>query len=145
MIAPTKRRQIDRVAMRHALEVRRRRLTEELRLRVARIRDEGAEAAYAKNPEDDDPAALDVTMVEIVTQMLQRIEAAIERLDGGQYGRCVRCQGRIADARLRAMPFAVRCRECETIREREAALRRSNLRSRSWELDGGIAVSHESA
>jgi hypothetical protein len=43
MIAPANRRQIDRLAMRRVLEVRRRRLAEELRLRVARIRELGAD------------------------------------------------------------------------------------------------------
>ena len=145
MIAATKRRRIDRVALRHVLESRRRHLTEDLRVRIARMRDQGADAAPPKSPDDDDDANdLDVRLLEIVTQTLQRIEAAIDRLDRGQYGRCVRCDGLIAEVRLCAMPFAVRCRDCEMAREREAALRRSNLQSRLWNADAEIPAGDES-
>jgi DnaK suppressor protein len=33
------------------------------------------------------------------------------------YGDCFECGDEIAEARLRALPFAVRCRECEQSRE----------------------------
>lgn len=144
MIAPTNRRQLDRVAIRNVLEVRRRHLAEELRLRAARIREQGEDVPHAQNPDDEDATAFDVAMVEIATQTLQRVEAAIERLDHGQYGRCVRCQRRIAEARLRALPFAVRCRKCEALRERAAALRRSSQRNRFWEAYDGVPAGHES-
>lgn len=133
MMAANTHRHVDRLALRHVLESRRRHLAEDLRLRVARMRDQGADATHVKNPDDDDPIDLDVRLIEIGTQTLQRIEAAIERLDRGSYGRCVRCDRRIAEVRLRAMPFAVRCRDCETADEREAFLKRLSLRGRPWE------------
>jgi DnaK suppressor protein len=46
-----------------------------------------------------------------------RIDAAVERLDAGRYGSCVDCDGEIAERRLRALPFAVRCQACEEKRE----------------------------
>jgi len=130
-----KRGRMDRDALRRVLETRRRHLAEDLHLRVSRIRDQGASATEARQPDDDDDSDLDLKLIELVAQTLQRIDSAIERLEHGQYGRCVRCHRRIAAARLRAMPFAVRCRECETVREREAALSRNTVRGRLWERD----------
>ena len=111
----------DTLALREVLERRRWQLMDELRQKVARIRDQRAELPHADDP-DDDSTDLDVTLVEITAQMLQIVDAAIDRLDRGHYGRCARCRGRISDVRLRAMPFAVHCRECQSAREREAAL-----------------------
>lgn len=125
----------DTLALRDALERRRWQLMEELRLKVARIRDQRAEAPHPDDP-DDDSTDLDVTLVEITTQTLQIVDAAIDRLDRGQYGRCARCRGRISAVRLRAMPFAVHCRDCQTTREREAALGQANDFRRPWNRSG---------
>jgi DnaK suppressor protein len=125
----------DTRTLRNALERRRWQLMEELRLKVARIRDQRAEPLHTDDP-DDDSTDLDVMLVEITTQMLQIVDAAIDRLDRGQYGRCARCRGRISDVRLRAMPFAVHCRECQTTREREAALGQANDSRRPWNRSG---------
>jgi RNA polymerase-binding transcription factor DksA len=43
---------------------------------------------------------------------LAQVTAALERLDDGTWGRCVRCGGAIEEARLRAVPEAVRCSRC---------------------------------
>lgn len=43
---------------------------------------------------------------------LQQIDRALARLDAGEYGRCERCGGAIADERLVMIPFAVRCVGC---------------------------------
>lgn len=43
---------------------------------------------------------------------LQQIEAAIQRIDQGVYGICVRCDEEISLARLRARPEAVVCVRC---------------------------------
>jgi DnaK suppressor protein len=56
-----------------------------------------------------------------LSQRLHRIQAALERLDGERYGRCVECGRRIESARLRAMPEAERCLRCQERFERPAA------------------------
>jgi RNA polymerase-binding transcription factor DksA len=122
----------DRTALREALEERRRQLNEDLQLRIARIRENGSRATVAKEPDDGDTCDLDVHLVEIAAATLRRVDQAIARLDHGRYGRCTRCHGPIAEARLRAMPFAVCCQRCEMLREREAARRRSVDRGRVW-------------
>jgi len=43
---------------------------------------------------------------------LAQVEAAIARLEAGQYGRCVRCGQPIAAARLAARPAASTCIRC---------------------------------
>jgi RNA polymerase-binding transcription factor DksA len=43
---------------------------------------------------------------------LQRIEAALRRIDSGTYGICVRCGDAIAPERLAAVPEAPLCRTC---------------------------------
>jgi DnaK suppressor protein len=40
------------------------------------------------------------------------IDAALERMDAGQYGICARCSNEIADERLRAEPTAMLCADC---------------------------------
>lgn len=43
---------------------------------------------------------------------LAQIDAALHRLDIGQYRRCSVCHGQIEAARLDAVPYAVTCRRC---------------------------------
>ena len=54
-------------------------------------------------------------VVEITSQTLQGIEGALERLQCGQYGVCAECGAEISAARLRAIPFAERCRDCQDL------------------------------
>ncbi|MEO0981448.1 MAG: hypothetical protein AAFX03_02220 [Pseudomonadota bacterium] len=44
---------------------------------------------------------------------LARIEAALSRMEGGRYGYCVRCGGRISLGKLDADPAAPICDNCE--------------------------------
>ena len=50
-------------------------------------------------------------------QTLNKVNEALRRLDEGTYGNCFECGDEIAEARLRALPFAVRCKDCEEARE----------------------------
>lgn len=53
------------------------------------------------------------------TELLKRIEDAIERCRRGHYGVCIDCGQRIPKRRLRAVPWAERCRWCEERMEAE--------------------------
>ena len=44
---------------------------------------------------------------------LEKIEQALTRIESGAYGHCMDCGGWIGDARIEAMPAAVRCRNCQ--------------------------------
>ncbi len=50
---------------------------------------------------------------------LQAIEEALARLQSGSYGRCVRCDGQIAEPRLQAMPATRHCMPCQEFFERQ--------------------------
>jgi DnaK suppressor protein len=72
------------------------------------------------------------TLLQMRAETLTRIEQALVRLEAGKYGTCFECDGEIAEARLRALPFAVRCQACEQRRERrstatQVAQRRGNF------------------
>lgn len=78
------------------------------------VLDEGETSAV--NTQQDVAFAL----IQMNTEMLRLLDAALARLDGGTYGQCVGCRHAIAEQRLRSLPFAVRCRDCEDARERAA-------------------------
>jgi DnaK suppressor protein len=48
---------------------------------------------------------------------LALVQAALERLDAGRYGRCQDCAKPIAPERLMAQPWASRCVACQTRHE----------------------------
>jgi DnaK suppressor protein len=60
---------------------------------------------------------IELGLIRLKIETLHRINEALSRLHHGTYGHCVDCRGRISESRLRALPFAVRCRECEEARE----------------------------
>lgn len=61
-------------------------------------------------------------VVEITSRTLQGIEGALRRLKEGKYGECADCCGEISAARLRAMPFAERCRDCQEIADTQGVI-----------------------
>jgi len=48
---------------------------------------------------------------------LRAIEEALLRIDGGTYGTCEDCGEEISVGRLNAVPFALRCVECQEMQE----------------------------
>ena len=56
-------------------------------------------------------------------ETLSKINEALARLEEGAYGYCFECGQEISQQRLRALPFAVRCKDCEEARENLAAPR----------------------
>lgn len=56
---------------------------------------------------------LDMTLYETTVRMLSEVEAALERIADGTYGRCVRCGVEIPESRLRAVPSASLCIACK--------------------------------
>jgi DnaK suppressor protein len=62
---------------------------------------------------------IDLALLQMRTETVARIDASLVRLESGKYGYCVECERTIAPRRLRAMPFALRCQECEKQREQK--------------------------
>ena len=50
-------------------------------------------------------------------EQLRAVEAALARMRTGSYGICTECDGAIQPARLRAVPWALRCRPCQEAAE----------------------------
>lgn len=70
-------------------------------------------------PERDIAAAL----TDLERSELDAVSAALQRLERGEYGQCVDCGVDIPFDRLRAEPWALRCVDCASAREREAQRR----------------------
>jgi len=60
----------------------------------------------------------DLAIGESVQHTLHKVINALEKLDRGTYGRCDACARPIKKARLRALPFATLCMECQSRLER---------------------------
>ena len=50
-------------------------------------------------------------------QLLQTIDAALDRIDGGDYGMCQECGEEIGEKRLTAIPWADLCIKCQERQE----------------------------
>jgi DnaK suppressor protein len=70
--------------------------------------------------EGDVQEEIEFALIQMKAETLNKIDAALRRLEEGTYGDCFDCGEEIAAARLRALPFAVRCRDCEEARETAA-------------------------
>jgi DnaK suppressor protein len=121
-----------REAIRCMLAERRRELLHEIQTRVKDVRGDGsaydhrsarADEAIDADTEDD----LAFALIQMKVELLARVNEALRRFDEGTYGDCVDCGDVIAPARLRALPFAVRCRDCEDVRERSPRRTRIQL------------------
>ena len=86
---------------------------------------------HVEDSDDDARQGLDLKLLEMRASTLTAIDAAIVRLAAGKYGSCFECDGPIAERRLRALPFAVRCRDCEEKRGGAPGRPRPNLERRA--------------
>ena len=60
---------------------------------------------------------IEFALIQMKSETLNKINDALARLEQGIYGNCFECGEEIAEKRLRALPFAVRCKDCEEARE----------------------------
>jgi hypothetical protein len=71
---------------------------------------------------EDFVLGMDFALMEMESETLRRIDEALLRLDDGTYGVCSECDEGISEMRLKALPFATLCRDCqEQAEESEAA------------------------
>jgi DnaK suppressor protein len=107
--------------LRTILESRRAELLDDLRDRLRAARSDGiADRDVVDDAESSELGTQDdiaFALIQLKTETLGQIDAALRRLEIGSYGDCFECGDEIAEARLRALPFAVRCRDCEQSRE----------------------------
>ena len=110
--------------LKRMLDDRRREIHAEVQGKMRGVREEGTwggkmnevldavESAEADIQED-----LEFALVQMKSETLNKINDALARLETGNYGNCFDCGDEIAEKRLRALPFAVRCKDCEEARE----------------------------
>jgi DnaK suppressor protein len=71
---------------------------------------------------EDFVLGMDFALMEMESGTLRKIDDALLRLDEGTYGVCSECDESISEMRLKALPFASLCRDCqEQAEESEAA------------------------
>jgi DnaK suppressor protein len=102
------------------LEARRGEIQDKLRSLRESLPREAAEVRDMEEQSVDDLVSdVDFALMEMKSETLRQIDAALRRLDAGSYGVCTDCGAEIAEARLKALPFALVCRDCqEAVEER---------------------------
>jgi len=116
------------------LEERRRELLSAVQGKIRDVRAEGGNDRdvldQGESSEVDIQEDIEFALIQMKSETLNKINDALARLEQGDYGNCYDCGEEIAEKRLRALPFAVRCKDCEEAREaveqrqRQAAARR---------------------
>jgi DnaK suppressor protein len=70
-----------------------------------------------ESSENDIQEDIELALIQMKAETLNKVDDALRRLDQGSYGNCFECGDEIAEKRLRALPFAVRCKDCEEAKE----------------------------
>ena len=114
----------DRYAeLRRILEERRREILSAVHDKIRDVRAEGANNPTtgvldaAETSEADIQDDIEFALIQMKAETLTKIEEALRRLEEGTFGYCFECGEEISERRLRALPFAVRCKDCEEARE----------------------------
>src|SRR5437870_6585560 len=110
--------------LKQMLQARRREIQAEVQGKMRGVREEGTWGGKlnevldaVESAEADIQDDLEFALVQMKSETLNKINDALVRLEQGNYGNCFDCGEEIAEKRLRALPFAVRCKDCEEARE----------------------------
>jgi DnaK suppressor protein len=110
--------------LRRMLEERRREIQAEVQGKMRDVRSEGTWGSKVnevfdavESSEADIQDDIEFALIQMKSETLNKINDALMRLEQGDYGNCFECGEEIAEKRLRALPFAVRCKDCEEARE----------------------------
>jgi DnaK suppressor protein len=68
---------------------------------------------FVDQASDDNEIHVNLRLLQIDAKLLRAIEAAIERIDNGNYGICSICEEEISLARLKAVPWTSVCIACK--------------------------------
>jgi DnaK suppressor protein len=122
--------------LKQMLDDRRREIHAEVQGKMRGVREEGTWGGKlnevldaVESAEADIQEELEFSLVQMKSETLNKINDALARLETGNYGNCFDCGEEIAEKRLRALPFAVRCKDCEQARE-NAEQRERQLQAR---------------
>ena len=109
--------------LKRILEERRREILSQVQEKMRDVRAVGASGEgqgvldAAEASESDIQDDIELALIQMKSETLHKIEEALTRLDEKTYGNCFECGEEISERRLRALPFAVRCKDCEESRE----------------------------
>jgi DnaK suppressor protein len=109
--------------LKQILEERRREIMNQVQERMRDVRSEGAGSTVqgvldsAESSEADIQDEIEFALIQMKAETLNKIDEALRRLEEATYGYCFECGEEISERRLRALPFAVRCKDCEEQRE----------------------------
>ncbi|MFQ5898528.1 MAG: TraR/DksA family transcriptional regulator [Candidatus Methylomirabilia bacterium] len=118
-------RSLSEAELRQTLLAKQRELRTSIRQQRGGLREAGVDLAVdslgdqAERPVLTPEAEMDYEVIDQRARLLTQVNHALKKLDKGSYGRCENCEEPILPARLRALPFAVRCTRCQEIWERE--------------------------
>jgi DnaK suppressor protein len=103
--------------LKQMLEQRRDELQAEVDERMRKLRSDGAARPTRQTEldtaEPDFQEDIELALIQMKSELISKITKALGRLEDGDYGTCASCDEPIAEKRLRAMPFAVRCTSCQ--------------------------------
>ena len=68
---------------------------------------------FVDQASDDNEVHVNLRLLQIDAKLLRAIEAAIERIENGNYGTCTICEEEISIARLKAVPWTSVCIACK--------------------------------
>ena len=112
------------VELKRMLEDRRGELQAEVQGKMRDVRAEGTWGGKqnevldaVESSEVDIQDDIEFALIQMKSETLNKVNDALARLDHGNYGYCFECGEEIGEKRLRALPFAVRCKDCEEARE----------------------------
>lgn len=122
--------------LKQMLDGRRREIQAQVQGKMRGVREEGVWGGKlnevldaVESSEADIQEDLEFALIQMKSETLNKINDALLRLEQGDYGYCFDCGDEIAEKRLRALPFAVRCKDCEEQRENaEKRDRQANAR-----------------
>ena len=110
--------------LKQMLDERRREIQAEVQGKMRDVRAEGTWGGKlnevldaVESSEADIQDEIEFALIQMKSETLNKINDALARLEHGDYGNCFECGEEIAEKRLRALPFAVRCKDCEEARE----------------------------
>lgn len=106
------------------LEARRRQLVHEVQVTIRDARTDSTldrdVLDQGESSEVDIQDEIGFALIQMKAETLNKIDAALRRFEEGTYGDCFECGEEIAEPRLWALPFAVRCKDCEEAHETTA-------------------------
>ena len=110
--------------LKRMLQDRRRELQAQVQGKIRDVRAEGTWGGKqnevldaVESSEVDIQDEIEFALIQMKSETLNKVYDALGRLEQGDYGNCFECGEEIAEKRLRALPFAVRCKDCEEARE----------------------------